>query len=875
MVTRQACLRLLALALLLPATTTAETPWNCALQANAEWVCQSKAPAPRPPPVDTDSGLETTPGTGETAAEPVTAKTGEADSNSVLPDDGKTGEAGQATVPAEELPEEPAAERQDTDGGQGSPAVPPDRVEPGGASATEPSRTEAAVPAAAQPAAAVAMPAAAGEPDYDRWALCPPVIRPAPMPEDIDADSIHLQADSAQASSGNVYTLEGNAVVQYGEQRLEAESVVYRQDSGEIEALDGIRFTGPDLYVSGESATLDAELREGELHDISYSLYKQHGRGEAEVLHLDGVTEQRLDRAYYTTCAPGNENWVLSAREVNLNQADGTGTARHAKLTFKGVPILYTPYAFFPIDDRRKSGLLFPKVGQTDETGFDASIPVYWNIAPNRDMTITPRYMSDRGAMLGTEFRYLNAHNKGMISGEYLPSDKMRNNDYRSLVTIKHNGNPWPRLHTSIIASNVSDENYFEDLGTSLVQTSQTNLQRTAAMNYYGDWWRLGMRVQDFQTIDATVTSAERPYKQLPQIVFSATPDRRLLGMKLETGAEVNHFIHSDNSVVEGSRLDVQPRLSLPVYHAAWYVDPAVSLRHTAYHLKHTAADADDTPTRTTPIASLDAGTFFERNSSWGDSSYVQTLEPRMYYLYVPDKNQDDLPVFDTGKYDFNYWTLFRENRFSGPDRMGDANQLALALTSRILNPSSGRQIISTSLGSLLYFSNRNVTLPGDPVETDSSSDLIGEVTLALARHWNADTEIHWDPHAHETRRNDYRLQYRRGPRQLVNLSYRQQRDLLEQTDFSFLWPLSPAWHLVGRWYYSLKASETIEGLAGIGYESCCWAVQLLARSYVHNTEDERNNSVFMQLELKGLGKLGTSVDDALERGILGYNADH
>jgi LPS-assembly protein len=345
--------------------------------------------------------------------------------------------------------------------------------------------------------------------------------------------------------------------------------------------------------------------------------------------------------------------------------------------------------------------------------------------------------------------------------------------------------------------------------------------------------------------------------------------------MKFETGAELNHFTHSDGDVVKGSRLDIQPRISLPVYRAAWYIDPAVSLRYTAYELNNTPAGADDSLSRTTPVVSLDTGTFFERNGRWGDSHYVQTLEPRMFYLYVPYKNQEDLPIFDTGDYDFNYWTLFRENRFSGPDRMGDANQLALALTSRILDPASGRQRISATLGSLLYFSDRKVTLPGDPVETDASSDLIAEVTMALASHWNADAVYHWDPHDTTTTRNDYRLQYKPGPRQLVNLSYRQQSGTLEQVDMSFLWPLSPAWHVVGRWYYSLQSTETIEALAGIGYESCCWGVQVLGRSYIYNTEDDRNNSVFVQLELKGLGKLGTKVDEALERGIFGYQADY
>jgi LPS-assembly protein len=479
--------------------------------------------------------------------------------------------------------------------------------------------------------------------------------------------------------------------------------------------------------------------------------------------------------------------------------------------------------------------------------------------------------MSDRGVMLATEFRYLNAHNTGSISAEYLPSDNKFDDEDRSLVAIEHTGNPWPRLETALRASNASDDNYFEDLGSTLVQTSQTNLERTATVNYHGSWWNLGVMLQDFQTLDPIVTSDERPYKQLPRILFDAAPDKRLLGLKVGARAEANYFDHSDNTLVTGTRIDLQPRLSYPVYKAAWYIDPAVSVRHTAYHLDDVAKGENDNPDRTTPIVSVDAGSFFERSSHWGRTGYIQTLEPRLFYLYVPETSQDDLPVFDTGDYDFNFWTLFRENRFSGPDRMGDANQLALALTTRLLNPASGRQVFSASIGSLFYFRDREITLPGEPVETDSTSDLIGELTLALARNWNADAEVHWNPHDSTTSRNDYRLQYRAGPRRLVNLSYRHRRDSQEQTDLSMLWPLSRAWHMVGRWYYSLDENETIEALAGLGYESCCWGAQLVGRSFINDEENRRNTAIFFQLEFKGLGKLGTKVDDALERGILGY----
>jgi LPS-assembly protein len=710
------------------------------------------------------------------------------------------------------------------------------------------------------------------EADTDRWALCPPA--PQTPVDTTAADSsgnINLQADTAQASEGNVFTLEGNAVVLYGRQQLEAERITYRRDDNKLTAEGKIRFVAPGLLIEGEDATLYPDTEKGNLNNITYTLSNVHGRGTAAVLNLENRYNQQLEQASYTTCPPDSHDWLLSAREVDLDRAEGVGTARNAKLAFKGVPFMYTPYISFPIDDRRRSGLLIPKIGQTDETGTDISIPYYWNIAPDKDAIITPRYMSERGLMLGGEFRYLNVHNKGTLSAEYLPSDDRYDNKDRSLVAIQHSGNPWPRVETSIIASNVSDDQYFEDLGENLVKTSQSNLERTAEATYHGRSWALGLKLQDYQTVDPALTRADKPYKQLPQIVFDAAPQRRLLGLKFSTHAESNYFTHSDNDFVKGTRIDVQPRLGLPMHRAAWYVDPAVSLRYTTYNLDNVAAGENDNPSRTTPVVSLDAGTFFERTSHWGQTDFVQTLEPRLFYLYVPDKNQDDIPVFDTGHYDFNFWTLFRENRFSGPDRMGDANQLALALTTRFLDPDNGVQRFSASLGSLLYFRDREVTLPGETVETDDSSNIIGEVTLNLARNWQARSELQWKPHDSKTARNDHHLQYRPGPRKLVNLAYRFRDGIQEQTDVSFLWPVSRSWHLVGRWYYSLSDRETIEMLGGLGYESCCWSAQVVGRSYINDDSDSRNTAVFFQLELKGLAKLGRKVDSTLEHGILGY----
>lgn len=721
-------------------------------------------------------------------------------------------------------------------------------------------------------------PAGTGSPDTDRWTQCPPQtgqVVPAVTAQTTADESIELNANSAESPDGDTYHLQGNAVIRYGQQELQADSIMYKRSTQDIEARGGIQLSAPGVVINAATARLQIKAKRGILHEVDFSLPDQHARGRAAELALDGIENLHLEKVSYTTCPERDQDWILSAREVDLERRDGIGNARDAKLEFKGVPLLYSPYLSFPIDERRKSGLLIPKFGQTEETGTDISLPYYWNIAPDRDATLVPRFMSNRGLMLGGEFRYLNRRSNGEISAQYLPSDNQFGDEDRNLLSLQHNGNPVPRLETYIRASNASDRRYFEDFGNDLVNTSQTQLERTAAATWHGNWWNAGFRLQSFQTLDPAVTSAERPYKQLPQVTLSAAPDKSVLGMQFSIDTELNYFDHSDSSITEGSRLDIQPRISMPITTAAWYITPSASLRHTRYKLEDAATGTEDEPDRTTPVGTLDAGMFFERTTRWSKSELLQTLEPRLFYLYVPEKNQSEIPVFDTGDYDFNFWALFRENRFSGPDRMGDANQLAVALTTRILNPVNGRQLFSASLGELFFFQDREVTLPGEAPETDDSSALIGELTLAPWKRWNASAGLQWDPHEARADRQHYHLQYRVGPRQLINLGYRYRRNVLEQADFSFLWPIHRSWHMVGRWYYSLDGDEPIEILGGLGYESCCWSARLVGRSYINSDEDDRNNAVFMQLELKGLGRLGSKIDNVLERGILGYQSSY
>ncbi|MGB5259806.1 MAG: LPS assembly protein LptD [Gammaproteobacteria bacterium] len=898
--------------LLMPVTHPglADSPWDCKQPADAVWECISKASpagAIEETPVNETNSMpvEETPEPPTTPAEPVTATAAtlptaasvQADAAAVLHTDSSTPASPTAPDSANAViadPGDTAGESAVTEVADASIADPGDTVgesagtevtdaiiaDPGD-TAGESAGTEVTDAGITGPDQAVSDSAVADRNGDDpiptveeqRWSLCPP----APLPEHLagidDPDTVDLRADSIHVSSERIFTLSGDAVIRFGEQQLQAANIIYQRDSGELTARDGVRIAGPSLVVTADSALIETQAERGRLENIAFTVPGEHARGHASTLGFEGPTRQYLEKAAYTACPPGNRDWLLTAKKIELDQGKGRGVARNAKVTLKGVPLLYTPYLSFPLDDRRNSGLLFPKIGTTDEAGLDISLPWYWNIAPDRDMTLIPRLMSDRGVMLGGEFRYLTRRSSGRISGEYLAHDKKFSNQDRSLVSIQHRGNPVPRLATRVEASNVSDTSYFEDLGSTLVQTSQTSLERTAQATWFGDGWTAGITVQDFQNVDELITSPERPYKQLPQIVFSAAPDRRFFGLQASADAELNYFQHSDNSLLTGTRLDLTPRISLPLVRPGWFIRPTLGIRYTTYWLDNVAPGVETDPDRTLPIATLDMGTVFERTGSWSGRPYIQTLEPRLFYLYVPYKDQDNLPIFDTDNYDQNFWSLFRENRFSGPDRMGDANQLAVALSTRIMDPASGRLLLSASLGSLLYFRDRRVTLPGETVDTEDSSDLIGEVIVGLSRRWRGRAEMQWNPHTSKVVRNDYHLQYRAGPRRLLNLGYRYRDDIQEQADVSFLWPIGRAWHAVGRWYYDLDDSETIEALAGLGYERCCWGIQVLARSFINNDGQSRNNTVFVQLELKGLGKLGASVDDALERGILGYQA--
>ncbi len=708
------------------------------------------------------------------------------------------------------------------------------------------------------------------------WSLCTttPPSTPAPEPPRPGAP-VQIEAERVLLTAGDSARFSGEVLIRRQDQRLRADRASYDLRADRVEARGDVEYAMPGLAVIAEHARMRLEGRRGRLDAAEYWLEARHGSGRAETVRMDGP-ETRLARVTYTTCDPDDVDWELSARRLTLHHDRGVGEARGVVTRFKGVPLFYSPYLSFPLDDRRKSGFLVPSVGRSDDSGTDVSVPYYLNLAPEYDATLTPRYLSERGAMLGAELRYLTPGGRGQLYGEGLPDDDLFGED-RGYARLEHDERFGARWRASVRAEDVSDTSYFDDLGGSLDAVSRTHLPRRASLAYAGPAVSAHTRVDAYQTIDPTLSPRQHPYERLPRVALDVHPRARWLGLEASLETEAVSFEHDVK--VDGARLDAYPRLALPLGAPGYFVTPAAGLRYTAYELNGAAPGADTTPTRTVPITSLDTGLVFERDTRWGETALIQTLEPRLFYLYVPFRAQDDLildadgtpAVFDTGRLDLNLTSLFRENRFSGPDRIGDADQLTTALTSRVLERDSGREWLRASLGQIHYFRDREVTLPGEPTGTDARSPLVADLALTPTEAWMLHGGLRWDPVEEVTEVGSVRIQYRPRGDKIVNLAYRQRRGVLEQTDLSFVWPLTRRWHAVGRWSYSLREDLTLEGLGGLEYESCCWALRLVGRRYVNDQADGAEAAIMLQLELKGLTSIGETVGRLLERDILGY----
>jgi len=657
-------------------------------------------------------------------------------------------------------------------------------------------------------------------------------------------------------------------------QAIETDAGRYTKRDQNFAVKGGLVYQTPDLQILGTGGQFNLGSRLGHIDSGKFRFSKSMGHGTAYLAQLEPDRIIVLHKGTYTTCPKQQDDWTLRFSQLELDRDDGTGIGTNVWLSFMSVPFLYTPYIRFPIDDRRRSGLLTPSYRYSSENGGELAVPVYLNLAPNYDLILQPVNLTGRGLMLGSDFRYLIPHGSGSLELDFLPDDKIRQKE-RHQIEWTHHSQLNPNLQANIDFHRVSDNHFLEELGDSLSTASLTHLQQRVALHFSGSQWAGSALAQTYQTIDATIPESARPYQMLPQIVISSRAPLKEGQLNLSISGQYTNFQRQDR--ISGGRLRLRPKVSLPLRSTAAQLDSALTWDHTQYWLDDLSGGGDQMPDRTVPALSLDGRVFLERDLSINGSKLRQTLEPRLFYLYRPYRNQDDLPVFDSGAIDLSYTQLFTDNRFNGGDRLGDSDQLTIAAASAILDRSSGRELGRVQLGQIYYFQARQVTLPGLNKETDPSSALAGDAQIELSPHLSVKSDMRWDPVIDRFDKGNVALQFHPGKRQVLNLSYRYRWKQIAQTDFSILWPLTPKLYLLGRWNRSTRDNRDLETLLGLEYDTCCWKFQILRRRFVNSSADsisaqtKTNKTWFFELQLKGLTSLGNRIDTVLETGILGY----
>lgn len=683
------------------------------------------------------------------------------------------------------------------------------------------------------------------------------------------ADFVSTQVTITGRSS---YLLEGDVVATQADQRLLADKMTYDAESDTAVADGHVRYQDSEAAFTASHATSQLSYQKSKLDNVQYELIRQHGNGFADHVERYAELDSHLEKVTYSTCPPSKRDWEFHAATIDIDHVEGVGHARDATLYFKDVPILFLPYARFPVDDERHSGFLFPSFGSSSRTGFDLAVPYYLNLAPNMDATVGPHIYALRGVALDAEYRFLTQTQGGVLEGSFLPHDRDADRD-RFAYRYRHTGSLGPNFSVTADINRVSDTRYFQDFGDGLVPSATSLLPSNAYLHGRGQWWSLEFGGDSVDITDPSVAPGTEPYERLPRLQFN-TEIPFAGDLRAGLAAEVVRF-DKDADVVTGRRYDLYPYLTWQLDSAAWYLHPKIGVRSTRYDLDvPNALDAsfpDRSPSRTVPIASLDAGLYFDRDSEWFGRALRQTLEPRLYYLRAPYRNQDDLPLFDTQAQTFSFAGLFRENRFTGADRQIDANQLTLAMTSRLIDDASGDEVARAAIGETRYFDPQKVQLPGVAPTDFNGSAYAAEFELSPSKNWTVAWDQQWDPESDKNTFSAIRVQHLFGDHGVINASYRYRRDQLEFVDLSSAFPLTPNWRLITRYDYSLRDRRILEALGGFEYEDCCYAFRIVARHYLRNLSGEANNALFFELELKGLGSAGRKSGDFLRRAILGY----
>jgi LPS-assembly protein len=700
----------------------------------------------------------------------------------------------------------------------------------------------------------------------ENWGLCGVPSFEFLTPELAQDGDTKVEAQTITSDKDEQVLLQGDVTLLRAQQRIRADKVIVNKIDLTLSASGNVEFESPEYRVLSSSIEVDDKNSRSKFTKPEFEMPQRHARGSADQIEQLSSTKSRFSNLLYTACDPDDRVWHLRASEMEVDYESGRGSASHTTLYFKDVPIFYFPYFQFPVDDRRLSGILTPRFGYSEAQGSNIEIPVYWNIASNYDATITPSWYSERGAQLNTEGRYLLNNNRGQIDLSYL--DDEEEDDSRWFQRWQHATDFRHDIKADLLITEASDAEFFDDFTNVAPEYNDLNhLDRHFRLSRQGEVWHSEVFWQQYQTLDRTSSVTSRPYNRLPQLALSGELEPLIDNSTTRIDAEWVSFDRDDS--VTGERSHLVSALAWESTESWYFFKPELQFSFTDYQLDD---NSDNMINRALPTLGVDTGLIFERLIG-EQNQWLQTLEPRLYFLSTPFEDQDEIPDFDTALLPDTYTNMFKNNRFSGADRIGDANQVTFGLASRAFDNDSGNELMNLRTGRIFYFDDRRVSLDGTRDES-TRSDVITELDLWPNARTRIGSRVVYDHENSDLNERDLTINYS-DDGFAANLGYYFTEDELEQGLISLAYPINERWTLVAKHHQSLLFDKPVENLIGLNYESCCWGLKMLAGQSGDDTEDfeETDNSIYFEITFKGLSQAGDDIDRQLADAIPGYKS--
>ena len=704
-----------------------------------------------------------------------------------------------------------------------------------------------------------------------------------------DINAITIVSKSSSIIRNELAHFSGDVVLINKDQRISAQQLEFNRLKESFNAQGNIHYQADSIDILAKSITANNNQQATVLTGASYQLANNPAHGSAKKLTISAKGDLILKDSSFTTCQQVQPDWLLEASKIYISTRKNRGEAYNAKLKFFGVPVFYIPYFSFPVTNERKSGLLYPKIGSSNRAGLKIATPYYINIAKNMDATITPKYMSKRGVQLLTEFRYLSDLQSGVINLEYLNKDQSlnNNNDARYLARIQHTGTFADNFRVYVDYTTISDDNYLVDIESDHYSSNDAYLYQVGELSYFTDNWQATVKLQDFEVLGDHVQS----YRTVPQIEFNHFQELPFLNSSFDIYSEFSRFETPDVNLPTANRYHIEAGFNIPISSPAWFLNSEFKVLQTYYQQERLNSNSTiaKNVSRTLPKVRIHGGINLDRELSYFNSNLTQTLEPQIQYLYITDKDQSNIGIYDTTPLQDDYNGLFRSQRFSGLDRIAAANQFSWGLTSRILS-ASNKEIFRLSVGKILYLNNSNPipkSSQNNSTASASQSALAGDVFYQINNKWQLGGDIQYDTELGLTNKSQANIDYQYTKNHLIQLNHRFSRSVtdnkIEQVSLLASGKINKDWQFVARLTKDLIHRRSIETYAGLQYESCCWALRFAYHRNINSKIDEQvlfnqphdefDSGFMLQFVIKGLGGQQSSVgiEDMFNSSIFGY----